>query len=358
MSGNLYRSIPGLLFSGVLAAVGIALSQQSWAVHLGLSGLTLAIVLGILIGNTGYRHVSHILAHGVGVAKGTLLRTGIILYGLKITFQQIASVGVSAIVIDILVLGSTLCLAYWLGTRLFRLDRDTALLIGAGSSICGAAAVMATEPVLKAPAEKVSIAVATVVVFGTLSMFLYPVLFHLFAQDVSIFGSQQHYGVFAGSTIHEVAQVYAAGQVVGAQAADTAVIVKMMRVMMLAPVLLGLSFLFNRHGRMVQSDGIPAESAASTATVSRKITIPWFAVLFIVMAGVHSSGIVPAPVIQPLLQLDNILLSMAMAALGLTTQISAIRAAGIKPLLLGTLLFGYLIIGGGVINWIVEQVIA
>lgn len=351
MSVNIYRFIPGLIFCGVLAAVGIVLSQQDWAVHLGLSGLTLAIVLGILIGNTGYHRVSSVLASGVSVAKGPLLRTSIVLYGFKITFQQIASVGISAIVIDILVLSSTLSLAYWIGTRLFKLDRDTALLIGAGSSICGAAAVMATEPVLKAPAEKVSIAVATVVVFGTLSMFLYPVLFHLFASDVSIFGSQQHYGVFAGSTIHEVAQVYAAGQVVGTQAADTAVIVKMMRVMMLAPVLLVLSFLFNRDKRTVVHDGAVIGESGS----SHKITIPWFAVLFIVMAGIHSLGIVPAQIIKPLLQLDNILLSMAMAALGLTTQISAIRAAGIKPLLLGTLLFAYLILGGGVINSIVDH---
>lgn len=348
MSGNLYRCIPGLLFSGALAAVGIALSQQTWAVHLGLSGLTLAIVLGILIGNTGYCHVSSVLAYGVGVAKGPLLRAGIVLYGLKITFQQIASVGISAIVIDVLVLGSTLSLACWVGTRLFRLDRDTALLIGAGSSICGAAAVMATEPVLKAPAEKVSIAVATVVVFGTLSMFLYPVLFHLLASDVPIFGSQQHYGVFAGSTIHEVAQVYAAGQVVGAQAADTAVIVKMIRVMMLAPVLLGISFLLRR--RIV---GNPVDSMSSG-----RITIPWFAVLFIVMAGIHSLGIVPVAVSQPLVQLDTMLLSTAMAGLGLTTQISAIRAAGIRPLLLGALLFTYLILGGGIINVIVERLFA
>lgn len=354
MSVNLYRILPGLLFTGILAATGIGLSQLDWACHLGLSGLTLAIVLGILFGNSVYHRFEPTLAPGILIAKGPLLRAGIILYGLKITFQQIASVGLSAIAIDVLVLSSTLCLAYWVGTRVLKLDHDTTLLIGAGSSICGAAAVMATEPVLKAPAEKVSIAVATVVVFGTLSMFLYPVLFHVLSSDIFIFGSQQHYGVFAGSTIHEVAQVYAAGQVVGAQAADTAVIVKMIRVMMLAPVLLILSVLLNR---IATNQAVPVGTVSAEPSLrrSRKITIPWFAVLFIVMAGIHSLGWVPVALGQPLIQLDTVMLSMAMAGLGLTTQISAIRAAGVKPLLLGSLLFAYLIIGGGLINGLVDH---
>lgn len=345
----LRRQLPGLILTAVIAGAGIGLSTMHWSTQLGLSGLTLAIVLGILIGNTVYKKFATVMTPGVQTAKGILLRSGIILYGLKITFQQIEHVGVTAIAIDMLVLGSTLCLAYWVGTRVLKLDRDTALLIGAGSSICGAAAVMATEPVLKPHAAKVSIAVATVVVFGTLSMFLYPVLFHLFAHHLALFDSQQQYGIFAGSTIHEVAQVYAAGQAVGNNAADTAVIVKMIRVMLLAPVLMILSALLAR-----QQETTASETEARPSLLKR-ITIPWFAVWFIVMAGIHSLGVLPGPVVQPLVQVDTILLSMAMAGLGLTTHLSAIRAAGVKPLLLGTCLFGYLIIGGGIINLLVSR---
>ena len=332
----------GLIFTAGVAIAGLLMSQSTMAQHWGFSALTIAIALGIILGNSVYPHIASACASGVGVAKQQLLRTGIVLYGLRITFQQIAGVGMTAIVTDFMVLSSTFLLAYWLGTRIFKLDRDTALLIGAGSSICGAAAVMATEPVVRAQASKVSIAVATVVVFGTAGMFLYPALYHLGWTALPIFQTQNSYGVYAGSTIHEVAQVFAAGQAVGSKAADIAVIVKMIRVMMLAPFLLLLS-------------GWLRLRSAHLSEQSRKITIPWFAVLFVVMAGINSLQWLPASLTHELIVLDNFLLAMAMAALGLTTHLGAIRSAGIKPLMLGAILFVYLILGGGFINWLVAN---
>ena len=332
----------GLMFTAGVAIAGLLMSQSTTAQHWGFSALTIAIALGIVLGNTVYPYISSACASGVGVAKQQLLRTGIVLYGLRITFQQIAGVGMTAILTDFMVLSSTFLLAYWLGTRIFKLDRDTALLIGAGSSICGAAAVMATEPVVRAQASKVSIAVATVVVFGTAGMFLYPALYHLGWTALPIFQTQNSYGVYAGSTIHEVAQVFAAGQAIGPKAADIAVIVKMIRVMMLAPFLLLLS-------------GWLRLRSANLSEQSRKITIPWFAVFFVVMAGINSLQWLPASITQELIVLDNFLLAMAMAALGLTTHLGAIRSAGIKPLMLGGILFVYLILGGGFINWLVAN---
>ncbi len=330
----------GLMFTAGVAIAGLFMAQSTTAQHWGFSALTIAIALGIVLGNTVYPHIASACASGVGVAKQQLLRTGIVLYGFRITFQQIAGVGVTAILTDVMVLSSTFLLAYWLGTRLLKLDRDTAVLIGAGSSICGAAAVMATEPVVRAQASKVSIAVATVVVFGTAGMFLYPVLYHLGISSLPIFQSQNDYGVYAGSTIHEVAQVFAAGQAIGSQAADTAVIVKMIRVMMLAPFLILLS-------------GWLRLRSTHQPEYSRKITIPWFAVFFVLIAGINSLQWLPVILTRELIALDNFLLAMAMAALGLTTHIGAIRSAGIKPLILGGLLFVYLIFGGGFINWLV-----
>jgi uncharacterized integral membrane protein (TIGR00698 family) len=332
----------GLIFTASVATAGLFMSQSAMAQHWGFSALTIAIALGIILGNSVYPHMASACASGVGVAKQQLLRTGIVLYGLRITFQQIAGVGMTAILTDFMVLSSTFLLAYWLGTRIFKLDRDTALLIGAGSSICGAAAVMATEPVVRAQASKVSIAVATVVVFGTAGMFLYPALYHLGWTALPIFQTQNSYGVYAGSTIHEVAQVFAAGQAIGPKAADIAVIVKMIRVMMLAPFLLLLSAWLRLR-------------SANLSEQSRKITIPWFAVFFVVMAGINSLQWLPASITQELIVLDNFLLAMAMAALGLTTHLGAIRSAGIKPLMLGGILFVYLILGGGFINWLVAN---
>lgn len=332
-------AVPGLLLVAALAAAAMALAQTGWAQRWGLSPLTLAILLGLIAGNTLFPAIAPRAGRGVDFAKTTLLRTGIVLYGFRVTFQQIAGVGVAGILIDAVMVASVFGLAVWLGTRWFRLDRETSMLIGAGSAICGAAAVMATEPVVKGQAHKVSVAVATVVVFGTLGMFAYPLMYpHL--------GMSEHaYGVFVGSTVHEVAQVVVAGRSVGEEAAATAVIEKMLRVMMLAPFLLWLS----AHLRGDAGDG----ATAST----RRLVIPWFAVLFVAVSGVNSLNLLPASWVHGLVQVDTALLAMAMAALGLRTHAGAIRQAGLKPILLAGLLFGFLVIGGWTVNTVVASVI-
>src|SRR5690606_26370403 len=189
----------------------------SWLQSMGISALTLAIVLGMVVGNTVFPSVAGHTGAGVDFSKNILLRTGIILFGFRLTFQDIAHVGWAGVLIAALMVACTFILAVQIGTRLFRLDKQTAMLIGAGSAICGAAAVMAAEPVVKGQAHKVTVAVATVVIFGTISMFAYPFIYpHLGL-------SEQAFGVFAGSTIHEVAQVVAAGAAVGDATAATAV---------------------------------------------------------------------------------------------------------------------------------------
>lgn len=320
----------GLALAGAIAAAGIWGAGLPAVQHLGISALTLAIVIGILLGNTVFPRVAPFSADGVEFAKAKLLRLGIILYGFRITFQEIGHIGWAGILIDLLIIATTFTLAVQLGTRVFGLDKQTAMLIGAGSSICGAAAVMATEPVVRGQAHKVSVAVATVVIFGTLGMFVYPLLYpHLGLSETA-------YGLYAGSTIHEVAQVVVAGRSVSEQAASFAVIEKMLRVMMLAPFL------------VILSSRIGNEGGAGAA--KRKITIPWFAVLFIVAAGVNSLHLLPAGLVAAILQVDTVLLAMAMAALGLRTHVGAVQQAGAKPILLASILFLFLMTGGYVIN--------
>ncbi|NYF35398.1 YeiH family protein [Stenotrophomonas sp. JAI102] len=330
--------LPGLLLTAAVAAAAMGLATLPWLQAHGISALTLAIVLGIAVGNTLYPRLATQAGAGVGFAKHWLLRAGIVLYGLRLTFQDIGQVGASGVLIDALVLTSTFALAWWAGTRWFGIDKESALLIGAGSAICGAAAVMAAEPVVRGRTEQVTVAVSTVVVFGTLAMFLYPALYQLNLTHGWIPMGAQTYGVFTGSTVHEVAQVVAAGRAVSAPAADTAVIAKMVRVMMLAPFLIGLSMLLAR-GRAGAADGQRA-----------KIVVPWFAFGFVAVAGLNSLQLLPAAVVAAAVDLDTVLLAMAMAALGLTTHASALRRAGMKPLLLALLLFGWLLAGGLGIN--------
>ena len=337
------KFLPGLALISVLALSAIFMAQAAWFQTSGISALTLAIVLGMIVGNTVYPFVSTASAGGVAFSKQTLLRAGIILYGLRLTFQDVAHVGVAGVFIDSLVLTSTFVLSWWAGTRLFGLDRQTAMLIGAGSSICGAAAVMAAEPVLRGRAEQVAVAVSTVVVFGTLAMFLYPALYHLDVRLNFLSITPTSYGIFAGSTIHEVAQVLAAGRAITDAAADTAVITKMVRVMMLAPFLIVLSAYLSRHPEA-------AEAPASGTSTRTRVVIPWFALWFIAVVVLNSLVALPHVLKATVINLDTFLLAMAMAALGVTTQISAVRTAGIKPLALAALLFGWLIFGGLAIN--------
>lgn len=334
---SLWHFLPGLALAGAITALALWLGNIPSVAGLGLGALTLAILCGMVIGNTLYPKIWQHCDGGVLFAKQHLLRLGIILYGFRLTFSQIADVGVSGVIIDVLTLSSTFALACWLGQKVFGLDKQTSWLIGAGSSICGAAAILATEPVVKAEASKVTVAVATVVIFGTLAIFLYPALYPL----LSTFFSPEAYGVYMGSTMHEVAQVVAAGHAVSPDAENAAVIAKMLRVMMLAPFLILLAM---RVKRLAPVDD----------TQRSKITIPWFAVMFIVVAGFNSFSLLPAALVQALITLDTVLLAMAMAALGLTTHVSALKSAGVKPLLMALVLFVWLIVGGGLINLGVE----
>jgi len=341
-----FRLLPGLLLSGALALLAIRLGTVDWLQAHGLSALTVAIVLGIVLGNTVYRRVAARSGVGVGFAKQTLLRAGVILYGLRLTLHDIAEVGLSGVLTDAVLVTSTFLIAVFLGTRLLKIDRATAMLIGTGSAICGAAAVMATEPLLRAKAEQVTVAISTVVLFGTLAIFLYPALYALNLHWHWLPAGPQAFGIYAGSTIHEVAQVFAAGRSISVETANTAVITKMVRVMMLAPFLIALSAWLARTGRAHQ----PYEVAVERAGASRKVTIPWFAVAFVAVILLNSLALLPRHLVAAAIDVDTFLLAMAMGALGLTTHLSALRRAGAQPLLLGAMLFVWLVAGGALIN--------
>ncbi len=333
-------TLPGVLLTAGLAFIALAASRTGWCEEHGLSALTIAIVLGIALGNTVFGRVAVRCTRGVNFSKQRLLRIGIVLYGLRLTFQDIGGVGLHGVVIDAVVLCSTFGLAWWAGTRLFGLDRETAMLIGAGSAICGAAAVMAAEPVVRGRADQVVVAISTVVVFGTIAVFAYPPLYHLLQQQDWFVMSSHGWGLFTGSTVHEVAQVVAAGRAIDGATADTAVIAKMVRVMMLAPFLIALSAWLSRAPTR---DGAPSSRAT-------RVVVPWFALGFVAMTGFNSLQLLPAEVVAVAIDVDTFLLAMAMAALGLTTHVSALRRAGIRPLGLATLLFVWLVAGGLAVN--------
>jgi len=311
----------GVLLCALLAVLAGMLAEQPAVRAMGVSVLPLAIVLGMVIGNLAPRPLRLVDA-GIQFAKGRCLRLGIVLFGFHLTWHELAAVGAGGLALAVTMLSMAFLATVYVGTRYLGLERDTCILIGAGSAICGAAAVLATEPVVRGRSEQVAVAIATVVLFGTLAMFIYPLLFPYLGL------SETAYGRYAGATIHEVAQVVVAGAAVGQQALHAAVVEKMLRVLLLAPFLLLLSAYLARR---------PAKSEDGAAAGAGGLVIPWFALGFVAIAALNSTGWVPEASVAGILKLDAFLLAMAMAALGLSTRVADLRRAGWRPMLLAAI---------------------
>ncbi len=322
----------GLVLVALLALLGLYIAENTWVQNMGLGPLTIAMVIGLLAGNSLFPPYAHRFIQGVVFSKSTLLRLGIILYGFRVSVQQVYDLGLSGIAIGLSIVVLTLTIALFLGKKLFKLDNETCLLIGAGSAICGAAAILATESITKAKAEKVSVAVATVVIFGTISMFVYPQLFPYLEM------SPNEYGIYVGSTVHEVAQVVAAANAIGDQSTETAVVEKMFRVMLLVPFLFLLLILGKKTEANKQRTGV------------QNVTVPWFAVLFVLVIAINSTWPISVELTATVIKIDDFILAMAMTALGLSTNLKSLRHVGLKPFGLAGLLFLFLSLGGYLIN--------
>lgn len=328
----------GILVCAGIATAAMTLSHWPPLVKLGIGPLTLAILIGIAAGNSMPVTIHAQASSGVAFSQRTLLRLGVALYGFRLTLHQVSAAGLIGITTDILVISSTLMMGLWIGTRWLKLDRETSLLISTGSAICGAAAVMAAEPVMRAPPHKVAVAVATVTIFGTAAIAVYPLLFPLLGLNSAQFGT------YIGSTVHEVSQVVAAGNAVSPAVADQAVIIKLIRVLMLAPFLLLI-------GRLAQIGN-------TDSTATQTPLVPGFVLLFGVIVMFNSIGMIAPPLHARLLDLDGVLLALAMAALGWSTRASMLQQAGLRPLMLGAMLFVFLLGGGYAINRIVSMLLS
>ena len=327
----------GILLIALFSCSAFYIAEFDFVKKLSFSPLIVGIILGMLYANSLRNHLPDTWVPGIQFCTKQVLRTGIVLYGFKLTLQSVIAIGIPAIFIDLIIVIITILLGILLGKWL-KMDKDLALLTSTGSAICGAAAVLGAEPVVKCEPHKTAVAVSTVVIFGTISMFLYPMLFHSGIIDLN----PNQMGIYTGATLHEVAHVVGAGNAMGKEISDTAIIVKMIRVMMLAPVLVVISFAL---ARSVAQIAITKGKTGTTSTRS-KITIPWFAFGFLAVIGFNSLNLLPAPVITTINNFDTFLLTMAMTALGAETSIEKFKRAGAKPFLLATLLYIWLLAGG------------
>jgi len=330
---NRSGTINGIIFVAIFAAAATMIADLEFISSLGISPLVVGIVMGIFYANTLHNHFPQEWERGIVFSGKKILRFAIVFYGFRITFQQIAEVGIEGFMVSLIMLGSTFLLGTWLGQKIFKMDRDTSMLTASGASVCGAAAVLATEPVLKSEEHKAAIAVSMVVLFGTIAMFLYPVLYTSGILDMT----GREFGIYVGGTIHEVAQVVAVGTMNGAETemAKAAVIVKMTRVIMIAPMLIILGIYLSYAAKKTGSAGGGV-----------KLVIPWFAVYFIGMAGFNSLHLVPENIVAVINEIDTFLLTMAMTALGMGTRFAKFEGLGMAPLYTGATMFAWLVIGG------------
>lgn len=305
-----------LLAPGLTLTSGLALLATFVHTLPGISvfsSLILAILLGILIRNTV--GIAPIYQAGISFSLRRILKLAIILLGLQLSWAQVMSVGTVGLAIVSITLISTFCFTTWLGKQL-GVSQKLAQLIASGTSICGASAVVATNVVVDGSDEDVAYAVAMVTVFGTTSMLFYPLLAGLFHL------SPQAFGIWCGASIHEVAQVIAAAFQAGAASGQIATISKLSRVMLLAPTVLSLGFLSVRSISREQKLDI------------RRVPIPWFVLYFVAVILVNSLNVFPADFKGIAIQVNQFLLAIALAAMGLETNLHKMQQAGLQPLYL------------------------
>ncbi|MGH2341758.1 YeiH family protein [Segnochrobactraceae bacterium EtOH-i3] len=312
-TSELVALVPGL---ALVAGVGVVAQAATHLPGLGLfSPMILAILLGMAL--RAVWTPPAVFGPGVRFAVRPLLRLAIVLLGARLTLGQMAAVGAGGLATIVVAMGGTFLFTIAVG-KLLRVDTKLAELIAAGTSICGASAVIAAASVTRADEEDIAYAVATVTVFGTLAMLLYPLL-------AAPFGlTPEGFGLWSGASIHEIAQVVGAAYQGGPVALETGTVAKLARILLLAPMLMGLG-LAVRHRADATAGAVPV--------------LPWFVLGFILMVGVNSFGLIPEPVRLGMVDSTGLLLTLALAAMGLGTDARRIAARGARPLLLAALAF-------------------
>ncbi|GAA2610730.1 YeiH family protein [Paractinoplanes durhamensis] len=245
------------------------------------------------------------------LAKGPILKASVVLLGAQLSLGEVVSVGAGSLPVMLGTLAVCLGLA-WLVGRALGVPGDLRTLIGVGTGICGASAIAAVTPAIKARSGDVAYAISTIFLFNVAAVVVFPPLGHLLGL------SQEAFGLFAGTAVNDTSAVVAAATGYGPEAAEHAVVVKLVRTLMIVPVVMVLA---RRH------DG------------GRKSLVPWFLIAFVLMSGLHTAGLVPAAVQPALRWLAVLCVAVALAAVGLSTDVPALKKAGARPLLLGLVLW-------------------
>ena len=310
------KYIPGLLFVLAISIISMFINMQFKNI-VNLEALTIAIVLGILYNN--FIGTQEIFAEGVSFSLKKLLKLGIILLGFKLNIKSVIQLGPKLLIMVIIYVIVALSLAVLLG-KIFKVDKHLSTLMGVGSCICGASAVVAMAPCIYAEDEDSIIAVSIVNFLGAIGVIIYSAI-----AVSSNFLSPMQYGVWSGLSLHGVAHAIAAAFAMGDYSGEIGTLVKMTRVVMLVPVSFILSMIFTKGKKS-----------------NNKASFPTYVLLFIVAGVLNTTGIIPEGLIEILVKASSLCILMAMASMGLSVDFKKIVNKGVRALVSGTVLFAIL----------------
>jgi uncharacterized integral membrane protein (TIGR00698 family) len=319
---------------GIAAAVVVAIVADRLTTFLpvGIAAVSVAVLLGLLVGPPALARMPT-LRPGLAVAMTWILRSGIVLLGARLSLGEIASIGAPAAGIIVATMAGTFGLVL-LASRVAGIERTLTVLLAVGAAVCGNSAVIATAPVIGAPARHVAFAVAVVTLFGTAAVFIYPAIATTIALD------DIAYGLWTGIAINDTSQVVAASAAMSPAALEVATVVKLIRNALMAPLLLGIAWVWARNAASGVGEG-PSSAPDTRAGLRR--AVPGFVLAFLGMAGLRSVGLISEDLAATLSIVAGWAILIGLAGVGLTTRFGELRAVGPRPLLVG---FGVAVIVG------------
>ena len=326
-------AIPGLILVLVVAIVARFLQSliPGPTLNKAISEILIAVLIGLLTRNI-FGLIANMQA-GITFSLHRLLRLGIILLGLRLSLQDVIAIGLSSLILIIVCITLALTLALGAG-RLFKIPIRLATLIGVGTAICGNSAIVATAPTIEAKEDEVGFAVATITLFGLIAVAFYPMI----GQALHL--TDKVFGIWAGTAVNDTSQVVATAAAYSQSALNIATIVKLTRNTLIAPIIVIIGLIYQRMGE---------QTKATKLTLGK--LVPWFVLGFLAMSLLRTLGVavgvLPQNVDQPgsliasaatLKFIDDaskFFILMALAAIGLGTNVSNLRAIGIKPFVVG-----------------------
>ena len=321
--------IPGVLVATALAAVALELAALPlFHDQLHFGALLLVILIGML-----WRMVLPVpqwAIPGIEMAKKPILRWAVAGLGLRLTISEILAIGAPALIIVSISTLVALVAGWWLAKR-FGLHRDLGSLLGVGGAICGASAIVAADTVVQARKQDSAMAIGVITLLGTIGILLFPELGWLFQL------SDFDFGVWAGASLQETAQVVAAGDSYSPESKEVATVVKLVRICWLAPIVFYL-------GREVTKR---AHAESDSATRKKVPLVPWFLVMFVVFAVISSLEILPESGAMSLASAKTAvkwLMCIGMAGVGLQTNLLDLARTGLRPVMVGAM--QWVVLGG------------